>query len=361
MFVSGLLCASTVCAQEQETESAPARALDSRGLRALYLDLVARPPFAQEREAWLGRGFEELVEELLGSPEYWSNWHEDQLYYFLLVDNFRPTSERVLASPVDLERGRIGVREALHRIATCASFDRRNPGPDTFVTVVMEQLLGATVQKRVRDLDIGKRVYDGHAGNFLGRKGESQADVVRIAVEDREALRHFLAREYRRLLRDEPGKRELARWVRALEGDELAYPDLVADWMVSDAYRARLESFEELSNRSFVRALFVDLTDRLPEEDEARRMRNALDGLADTGPLRSVLARLLIDSGTTDVPARAQVEDPTRWIQGLFQRLLGRSASAAELEAFVLAFRDPACRPETVVYAIVSHPEYPTW
>jgi hypothetical protein len=52
------------------------------------------------------------------------------------------------------------------------------------------------------------------------------------------------------------------------------------------------------------------------------------------------------------------VRDPTAWVAGLFERLLGRAASEAELAAFVSAFHDPACKPGTVVYAIVSHPEY---
>ena len=69
---------------------------------------------------------------------FWRAWLEEQLYYFLLVDNFRPTSQRVLDAPGDLSKGKIGAREALHRIVLSASFDRRNPGPDTFVTVVME-------------------------------------------------------------------------------------------------------------------------------------------------------------------------------------------------------------------------------
>ncbi len=87
-------------------------------------------------------------------------------------------------------------------------------------------------------------------------------------------------------------------------------------------------------------------------------MRDALDGLSDPGPLRSILARLLLDSGTAALPARAEIEDPTAWIAELFERLLGRTASAEELRTFVTAFHDPACRPSTVVYALISHPEY---
>ena len=52
------------------------------------------------------------------------------------------------------------------------------------------------------------------------------------------------------------------------------------------------------------------------------------------------------------------LEDPTAWVADLFRRLLGREAEQPELAAFVGAFHEPECRVETVLYALVSHPEY---
>ena len=335
--------------------------LEPRLLRAAFQDLLGRPPLAAERVTWRGRTLGELVAELVGSEAFWAEWLDVQLYYFLLIDNFRPASSGVLELPAELHRGAIGALQALHRVALSPSFDRRNPGPDTFVTVVMEQLLGLTVQQTPRELAIGKRVYDGVEGRFLGRSGSSQADVVRIAFDDARARAHFVQREHRRFLRAEPSRRALARWSDALERDPLAYPSLVAEWIVSEAYRERLRTRAPLPNRLFVRSLFVDVFDRLPDRDEAQRMRNALDGLGDAGPLRSVLARLLIDSSEAALPARESVDDPTAWVSRLFERLLGRAASRGELVEFVAAFHDPACTPQTVMYAIVSHAEYQSW
>ncbi len=335
--------------------------VDAHRLRSIYLDLVGRPPFRSERDRWLAADFRDLVDELIASDAFWSNWLDEQLYYFLLVDNFRPTTDSIVSMPSDLRSRKVGVREALHRIALSSAFERRNPGPDTYVTVVMEQLLGATVQKRPRELEIGKRIYDGARGNFLGQTGSSQADIVRFAIEDRQALRHFLGREYERLLRSEPTTRDLSGWVRALEDDRLAYASLVRGWILSPAYGERLASTRSISNRAFVRMLFVDLTDALPDAGDERRLQIALDGLADAGPLRSVIARLLIDSGKVALPERDAIADPTQWVRELFERFLGRSPSEEELTTFVSAFHDPACKPATVVYAIVSHPEYQTW
>lgn len=340
------------------TSAPPAYQLDARLLRAAFLDLLGRPPFADERERWSGRGLAELLDEVLGGEAYWDAWVREQLDYFLLIDNFRPETERVVALPSELADGRIDVRDALHRIVLSSSFDQRNPGADTFVTVVMEQLLGIVVQADPRELAIGKALYDGSPGTFLGKRGESQADVVRIAIEDERCTRLVLAREHERLLRATPDRRALVELARDLDRGSTTLPAIVRAWMLSPAWLERLERPRPQPNRMFVRSLHVDLLDRLPDEDEARRMRGALDGLSDPKPLRSVLARLLLDSGRAPLPEKSAITDPTRWIGRLFEHFLGRAATREELREFVRTFEEPDCRPWTVVYALVSCPEY---
>jgi hypothetical protein len=335
--------------------------VDQRGLRCVFLDLFGRTPLASERVAWAGEERCKLVDWALASREFWKHWLEEQLYYFLLIDNFRPTTESIQALPAQLATGRIGVLDALHRICLSASFDRRNPGPDTFVTVVMEQLLGINVQRHPRELEIGKKVYDGARGSFLGHVGCSQADVIHIAIQDRRAIYHLLRREYERWMRQEPSERDLGEWSTTMERDSLAMPSILRAWFQSAAYDARLEARIAQPNRIFISALYVDLFDRPPSEADKERLSRALDGLANSGPLRSLVARLILDSGQVPLPDRASMNDTSAWIGALFERLLGRPPLAAEHSAFVEAFQDPACRPETVVYAIVSHPEYQTW
>lgn len=357
-----LVLAIPLCAQDDgdlRTEAPPAYQLQPGLLRGAFLDLFGRPPFRDEREEWAGRGLQDLLDARLGDEEFWAHWLDEQLYYFLLIDNFRPESERVLSLPTDLTGGRLGVKDAIHRVLLSSSFDQRNPGADTFVTVVMEQLLRITVQQEGRrDLEIGKKLYDGHIGLFLGRRGSTQADVVQICVADKRMLRRFVEREYVRLIRAEPGTRDVNAWAKRLESRPGEYPALVREWMLSPAYLTRLSELRVQPNRMFVRALYVDLMDRDPDDQEARTMRDALDGLSDPGPLRSILAKLILDSGRARVPHKTSVDDPTQWVAGLFRDLLGREASAEELMSFVGAFHDPECRSEMVVYALVSHPEY---
>ncbi len=344
--------------QLPRTGEVPIRELDDRSLRTVFLTLLGRPPLADERERWLHRGLLELLDATLPSPEAWQHWFDEQLYYFLLIDNFRPMSEATSAIPEELTAGRLTVREALHRIALSPSFDLRNPGADTFVTVVMEQFVGATVQKSPRELEMGKSIYDGRRGSFLGASGESQADVVRIAIASREASRHFLAREHQRLFFADAESKDLSADLRRYHDDPGCYLEIVREWLFSPRWEDRLARPQPLPNRMFVRALFVDMLDRLPRPEEVEPIRNALDGLADSRPLRAVLVRLMLDSGWVSLPEKAAIADPAAWIEAEFDRLLGRGPRPDEVAAFVEAFRDPACRPQTVLLALLSDPDY---
>ena len=330
-------------------------------MRAAYLFLLGRPPFVVARALGRGKAGRALADQLIGSPDFWRQWLDEQLFYFLLIDNFRPENERVAALPDDLAAHKLDVREAVHRIALSPSFEQRNPGADTYVTVVLEQLDGVRVQARPRELEIGKRIYDGASGTFLGKPASCQADIVDIAIHDRAFSETFIAREYRRHVHADPDSKALGEWIRRFHRAPREFAALVHEWLLSAAWDRRLVTRTSMSNRMFVRALYVDLLGRVPDGDEARRLRSALDGLSDAAPLRSVFARMLIDSGKVALPERASISVPERWISSLFERLLGRAPSAAELTSFVESFRDPACRPETVLYAIVTHPEYQSY
>jgi len=320
--------------------------------------LLGRPPFAAEVTRWVGRAFEELVEDLVPSPEFWTEWVEQQLYYFLLVDTFRPPAESVRQWSALLAEGRATAPDVLHRIASTASFDLRNPGADTFVTVVMEQLCGITVQDRPRELELGKKAYDGSPARFLGLDAASQSDVVRACAQHADAARHLVRREHARLVGVPPDPHSESAWARRLQRDGRILPELAREWLLSDTYGRRLERVRPKSNRLFVRGLYVDLFDRLPAADEVEPMRLALDGLADPRPLRSVIAKLLIDSGKVPLPREGELADPADWIAGRFRRTLGREPGAEELATFVEVLAQPECRPGTVLYALITSSEY---
>jgi len=342
----------------QDQPAAQVPTIDARFLRTLALDLLGRPPLTSEWERWRSLARSRLLDELIGCPDYWAHWFEEQLYYLLLVNNFHPHQERLDAIPRDLNEKRLDVREAIHRIALSSSFDQRNPGADTFVTVVMEQLAGLEIKKYQRDLEIGKRVYDGAPGTFLGASAQSQADVVRNAIQSPAFTQHLLRREYERIARSKSDAQELASWCARFEKDPRCFSDLVRAWIESPAYLARLARGAPLENRAFVRALYVDLADRLPTFQEAEPMREALDSLADSAPLRSITARLLLDSGKLALRSRKDLPDAPAWVRTQFLRLLGRDATGAEVAEFARVLDEPGAKLETVLYALVSSPEY---
>ena len=116
-----------------------------------------------------------------------------------------------------------------------------------------------------------------------------------------------------------------------------------------------------MDNRLFVRALIVDVCQRDPVPEEFSRMRSALDGLADPLPLRSVMARLLLDSDQTAVPPPHTGLDAASFVLNQFHRLLGRAPSPKEAEAFAAGLADPEGKPSMVVYALIAHPEYQSY
>ena len=356
--------------QAPRTEATPALALDARRLRAVYMDLAGRPPFDGERERWLGRGLYELLDELLPGEEVWRHWFEEQLYYFLLIDNFRPETERVAGRPrPTLTAGRLDVRDAIHRDRALLELrpaqprrrhlrHRRDGAADS----------ASRCRKNARELEIGKSDLRRGRGRFLGqdRAATSPTSCASPSSHKRFARDVPRARVPRGSCALEAGaRRAVGLGARLRQGPPTSYPELCATWMASAAYEAAARRADRLQpNRLFVRALFVDLLG--PAADDAtrksRRLRNALDGLSDPGPLRSVLARLLlIDSGTARCPsAGGDRENPTAWVAGPVPNASwgARPRRTSWPSPSCTAFHDPECRPGTVVYALVSHPEY---
>ncbi len=336
----------------------PGDAIDDRWLRAISIDLLGRPPLAPERERWLGRPLAEVLEELWGLELTWAHWLEEQLYFFMLIDQFRPVGTSLDELPGRLQKGTLTAGEALHRIGLSTSFDLRNPGADTFVTVIMEQFCGIEVQSSKRELEIGKGAYDGRTGVFMGSRAKSQSDVVEIAAGHKDAARYLVGREYARLTRVPMPKRDRARAGKRLHRDPRAYPDLVREWMTSEAYTERVARGAPMSNRTWVRAVHVDLGAAPPSGATTEALRSALDGLGDPAPLRSTIARMLLDAEGTRAPRGPELADAGAWVRDVFQRLLGRAPTGEEEAAFTRVAAGTGDGPTLVLYTLLSSPEY---
>lgn len=328
-----------------------------RAVRTIYLDLLGRTPTAVELTTAAGMDREQLVRRLVGSLEFYEAWYENELYYFLLLDNFRPKTPEMDALPARLSNGQTTARDALQQIVISQAFNARNPGNDTFVSVVLEQLLGLVVQDDVRTLEAGKKMYDGHEVALFGVKGKSQSDLVGIVLAHEEFTKLVLSRHYARVFPAPPPKGAIDAWAARLRDEPRAYEEIVIEWLTSDAYRQAIATLRPKSDAMWIRSLYVDLFERKPTFQEFRNFRNALQALADSAPLRSVLAKVMLDSGQVAVPPEAGLDVRT-YVEEQFRRFLGRAPNPQELAAFEAALKEPACSPATLVHAIVSSAEY---
>ncbi len=338
------------------------RALDTkrlRQIRRLYFDLKWRSPRLEEIAAWHDKPHAEMVRAFLEDEETWSAWFEGQLYNFLLLDSFRPKEGPLMAIPMKLAKGEMSVPRAVEEIVRSQYFNARNPGNDTFVTVVLEQCLGMTVQdkRNVPTLEAGKKMYDGYKAKVFKENGDSQADFVRIVFAQRDLYRHLLRRTWKDLHGLDIDPKRLEEWTAACIARPDAFAGLVEEWLVSPAYVDAVAKPRQKADIPYVRALFLDTLDRLPDYDELRNVRNAFLSLADPTPIRLVMGRVLLESREARLPASAVMAP--RFVDEQFVRLLARPASAAERAAFVQALKDdPQVTPRLVLLTLISSPEY---
>ncbi len=348
-------------ARKEAPPTAPAPedpAARRRFARALFFDLRGRGPTPAEMQEALGREAEEQVDRMLSDPATWEAWLDRELYYYLLIDRFRPTSDRVRALPERLALGAGTAKEATREIVVSVEFNARNPGNDTFVTVVLEQLLGMVVQQKPKVLAAGKTLYDGKTERFLGQVGRNQSDIVRIVLDQREFADRFAERQYRQVFGAPMPKEALARDGARLHADPAAFQALLREWLLSDAYRARTRIPRPKDDLVFIRTLWVDLLGREPTFEEFRNSRNALLALSDPAPVRGVIAQLLLDSGKAPLPAKETLTRPADWVRSRFLDLLGREPTRTETEAFVATLGEYGCEPKTILLAIATSPEY---
>jgi len=83
------------------------------------------------------------------------------------------------------------------------------------------------------------------------------------------------------------------------------------------------------------------------------RLSATFQALADPTPIRSVLAKVMVDSEQVKT---GKIDNPTQWVQDLFGRMLGRAPGEKETEAFVQAVKDGKAK--LAIQAIVDSEEY---
>jgi len=181
--------------------------------------------------------------------------------------------------------------------------------------------------------------------------------VVRIACEQPAFTEVIVRRQFERIVGREPSKRDVRDWGQALSDDPAVFTTMVQEWVLSPVYAERLQSLRLKSDRQFLRGLMVDLTGELPDAETEARARTALAAVADAGPLRSVIARVLLGRHGAGLPERGKV-DAYALIDSLFHRFLGREPGPDERAALAIAYEQCECEPDTVALSLITHWEY---
>lgn len=133
------------------------------------------------------------------------------------------------------------------------------------------------------------------------------------------------------------------------------------------------------TSTQFLRGVYADLLGRTPESyefaltfgggpalkiplDEETTLVGVLDGIGDSTPMRNLVVKGLLHSAEISIPDKATASnagDPRPYIRTQFEKLLGRSPNAYELEAFAAEWiKEPAVGPRTVIRAIIGSREY---
>lgn len=358
---------------------------DRRAVRSLFLDLQGRTPTAEELAALAALPHADRVDRMLGEIATWETWFDEEAFYFLLIDRFRPVSDRLAEVPRKLMDKLLSVRDAHTEFALSAEFNARNPGNDTYVTVVLEQFLGIEVQAEPRLLKAAKDMYDGKPSKLFKEPGANQSDVVHIALRQPGYTDLFLRRMEDRYLGGPLPDDEHEVWVATLRKEPRDFPLVLRAWLLSDRYLSPSRPPRAKNDHQFIRSLYVDLLGRIPSYEEFRNMRNALQALADPAPLRGVLAKVMLDSNAVQPPAAipAAGDVPTApappvpapgkgattapgipdsavspVVEDLFRRFLGRDPTPPELDAFKAVLTEPGATWKTAALALLTSAHY---
>jgi hypothetical protein len=155
----------------------------------------------------------------------------------------------------------------------------------------------------------------------------------------------------------EPADGDLERWSALFRTDPFAYEAIVREWFLSPDYERVAAVIRPKTDHMWIRSLFIDLLGRKPSFAEYRNFRNAVQALSDSSPVRSVLTKVILDSGQVALPDPGG-KDARPFVEETFRRYLCRPPTAAEFEVFLAALASPGGGPKTVVQAILSSDEY---
>lgn len=328
-----------------------------RVMRRYAMDLLGRSPSDEEARDAVALAPEELVDKLVHSPEHFEVWTEEQLAWLHLADSPRPAPDLLAALAKHLAGGEIGACEALRTLVLSPAFAEKHPGDEAFAAAALELLLGVHPAERKDLLEPARKMAEGGPAELLGQKGASRPDLVNILLAQKEAAELLLRRTFVARVGREPLPGALVPAVDRLMKEPAQLAAIEKGWLLSKEYLDTLAQPRPKSDPLFLRALFMDVLGRRPTEAEFRGMRGALATLADSRPMRAVLARILVASDKVPVPDKDGL-DFAPWLAAQYGKYLGRTPTEEEASLFKDVLSGKGATTRTLLTAILTSPEY---
>jgi hypothetical protein len=326
-------------------------------VRAVYGDVLGRPPTPPEAIAAAGRGAAELGGVLLATLEAGRAWAEDACVRLGLVGDFEPEGEAATSLPAGAASGSVSPAAAEAALLLDPAFLRAHASGASLAAALEEHVLGRalTVEERAATLSAAA----GTASKAFGREGLASPEAVVRAAAGTEEARVLALRRYasRFLPEDAAGAFPAARAgesTLAIASSILASPAYGASFGPAAATRRRRGD-----GATFVRAAFADLLGRRPTPVETAAVVRALR-VVPGAAARGAVVTVLLDSGEVALPLLVSIPDRAAWVEDRFLRTLGRRPSGAEATAYRAALEDPDGGPQLVVRALLSSAEYGT-
>ena len=302
-------------------------------VRAVYGDVLARPPTPPETLSTKDRSTSDLADLLLATLESGRAFTEDSAWRLRLVGDAEPLSDAVGELPARVVAGEVSPAQAEAVLVRDPSFLRAHP-PGA-------ELAGAV------------------AALLLERAA---------TPEDRAALGTIVALE-KVLASEEFAVAAMRRWARTFLGpsDADAVPAarakesvvaLAKSFVASAAYAGTRSERRRASDPAFVRALFADLLGRRPTSKELVALASASAVLPGSSAGRAAVVDVVLDSGEVPLPLIVDLTDPDAWIADRFLRYVGRAPTAPEAKVFRMALMDPDGGPHVVIRALLTGAEY---
>ncbi|MHC5010518.1 MAG: hypothetical protein ACYTG6_06130 [Planctomycetota bacterium] len=327
-----------------------------RRIRRLYLDLIGRSPTVPEALAADHTKWERLVASLLVRPEAWRFWYEAETLRLGLVGDARPVGEDAAELALRLAAEGTPPPRAEAVLVRDPAFLVAHPPGRALADAVARLLLGR--QATAAEVTAALQLASGRPAEIpgLGVLPDARAWVLRVLASDAFA-EAAVRRRLSRFLASGDVEKNMISSVRAARDGAAAWRKHLDALLNAPVYRDR-KHLRPKGDLTFLRSLFIDLLGRRPTEREWYALWQALRVLPGGSAPSAAVVKILLDSGEVPLPLLVDIRDPRRWIADRFLRYLGRSPTAAEMQAYGEALLHPAGGPELLVRALLTGPEY---